>query len=64
MTCFWENSVEPSFDPLRSAARSVPYLVMYSFGILGSWWLKMFCSAIIHSMMFFGTLSVNELEIT
>jgi hypothetical protein len=37
---------------------------MYSFGILGNWWLKMFCNAIIHSMMYFGTRSVREFEMT
>ena len=36
--------------------------VMYSFGILGSWWLKTFCKAISQSMVCFGTRSVNEFE--
>ena len=36
--------------------------VMYSFGILGSWWLKTFCKAINQSMVCFGTRSVNEFE--
>jgi len=49
---------------LSSFEQKLSYLVMYSFGILGSWWLKMFCKAINHSMMFFGTRSVSELEIT
>lgn len=37
---------------------------MYSLGILGSWWLKTFCSAMSHNMVCFGTFSVKEFEMT